>query len=77
MGVNQAPNIAQEVIEKVLSGIADVEKYIDHVGCFSDSWEEHVKLLETVLGCLEENGFTVKLSSANGQLRSRIGSVIG
>ena len=62
MGVNQAPDISQEVMDKVLQDIDDVEKYLDDVGCFSDDWTKHLALLETVLQRLEDNGFTINPS---------------
>jgi Reverse transcriptase (RNA-dependent DNA polymerase) len=62
MGVNQSPDIAQEIIEKVLRGINDIKNYLDDIGCFSETWEAHLQLLDTVLHWLEVNGFTVNPS---------------
>jgi hypothetical protein len=42
MGVNQSPDIAQEIMEKVLRGIDDIEKYLDDISCFSETWEAHL-----------------------------------
>jgi Reverse transcriptase (RNA-dependent DNA polymerase) len=62
MGVNQSPDIAQEIMEKVLHGINDIKKYLDDIGCFSETWEAHLQLLDTVLHRLEANSFTVNPS---------------
>ena len=60
MGVCQAPDIAQEVMEKVLRGITDdLEVYIDDIGIFSKDWKDHIRVLDLVCKCLEEKGFSV------------------
>ncbi|KAL7525404.1 hypothetical protein ACHAWF_001348, partial [Thalassiosira exigua] len=51
--------IVQQVMEHVLREIDDIDVYIDDVGCFSNSWESHLNLLDEVLGRLRTNGFTV------------------
>ena len=56
MGVSQSPDIAQEVMEKLLE---DLEVYIDDIACFSDSWEAHLILLDKVLTRLQAAGFTI------------------
>ncbi len=33
--------------------------YIDDIGAFSNSWEEHMALLSTILTLLQDNGSTV------------------
>ena len=42
-----------------MRGVEDVEVYIDDIGAFSNSWEDHCKVLSTVLRRLRENGFTI------------------
>ena len=59
MGLKCSPDIAQQVMENVLRGIEDIDVYIDDVGCFSNSWTEHLKLLDEVLYRLKANGFTI------------------
>ena len=59
MGLKCAPDFAQEVMENVLRGIEDIDVYLDDVGCFSNSWNHHVKLLDKVLYHFKTNGFTV------------------
>ena len=51
--------IAQAVMENVLLGIDTADVYIDDVGAFSSSWDEHIALLDTVFRCLCDNGFTI------------------
>jgi hypothetical protein len=59
MGLKCSPDIAQSVMENVLAGIDAADVYIDDVGAFSSSWQHHMDLLDNVLCCLCDNGFTV------------------
>ena len=59
MGVSQAPDIAQEIMEKTLKDIADLEVYIDDIGLLSREWGSHMELLDQVCQRLEEKGFSV------------------
>ena len=45
----------------VLAGIDAADDYIDDVGAFSSSWQEHLALLDTILHCLCDNCFSVNL----------------
>ena len=54
-----APDLAQQEMENVLPGIDDSEVYLDNIGCFSNDWEYHLKLLDQVLTALQTNGFTI------------------
>jgi hypothetical protein len=46
-------------MENVLSGIEDVDVYIDDVGTFSNDWNHHINLLSSILCCLHKNGFII------------------
>jgi hypothetical protein len=59
MGLKCSPDIAQAVMENILSGIEDADVYIDDVGAFSDNWDHHVDLVATILWRLCENSFTI------------------
>ena len=60
MGLKCSPDIAQEVMENIFRHIEDTDVYIDDVGAFTMAgWNNHVKLLDKILGLLAENGFTV------------------
>jgi hypothetical protein len=59
MGLKCSPDIAQAVMENVLSGIKDAEVYINDVGAFSNDWDHHVNLIATILWRLHENDFTI------------------
>ena len=58
MGISCSPNYAQEIMEDILCGI-DTDVYLDDIGAFSDNWQQHIKLLETILTRMQDNGFTV------------------
>jgi hypothetical protein len=59
MGICQSPDVAQDIMEKVLKDIAEIETYIDDIGCFNDDWKSHLTTLQVVLERLQANGFTV------------------
>ena len=58
MGLKVAPDEAQAMMEKVLSGL-DVEVYIDDIAIFSNSYEEHIATIEKTLARLESAGMKV------------------
>ena len=57
MGLVNSPAFAQSRMEEVLRGVEDTEIYIDDIGIFSNSWESHLKRLDTVPDKLQENNF--------------------
>ena len=59
MGLKCAPEFAQQSMENILQGIDDSEVYLDDIGCFSNEWRHHLKLLDRVLTALQANGFTI------------------
>ena len=59
MGLKCSPDIAQEVMENIFRDLDDCDCYIDDVGCFSQNYDDHIKLLDTVLERLKINGFTI------------------
>ncbi len=58
MGLKCSLDIAQAIMENVLSDIEDADVYIDDVGAISNDWNHHIILLSTVLHCLHNNGIT-------------------
>ena len=61
MGVSKSLDIATEQMHLVLDSIEDIEFYMDDIGVFSNSWDEHLSLLVIVLTCLQNVGFTINL----------------
>ena len=60
MGVKQSPDVAQEIMESCFADMNHkVDVYIDDIGIFSDSWDEHMQTIQEVLRRLNDNGFTV------------------
>ena len=59
MGVSESPDIATENMHLVLDGIEDIEFYMDDIGVFSSSWDNHLSLLSLVLTRLQDVGFTI------------------
>ena len=58
MGITVSPDIAQEIVECLLNTITDIEIYIDNIACFSQDYDLHMTLLDTVLSKLQNAGFT-------------------
>jgi hypothetical protein len=54
-----SPNFAQEVMENIFRDVEGAEVYIDNIGAFSQSWDDHIALLRTILTKMQDNGFTV------------------
>ncbi len=48
MGLKCSPDIAQVVMENILSDIKDADIYIDDVGAFSNDWDHHVNLVAPI-----------------------------
>jgi hypothetical protein len=46
-------------MENIFPDVKDAEVYIDDIGAFSNSWEEHLALISKILTLLQDNGFTV------------------
>ena len=60
MGISQSPDIAQEMMERTLRDLQrDLEIYIDDIACFSNTWKDHITLLDRVLTRLQQAGFTI------------------
>jgi hypothetical protein len=49
MRLKCSPDIAQAIMEYVLSDIEDADIYIDDVSAFSNDWNHHLNLLSTIL----------------------------
>ncbi|CAJ1935329.1 unnamed protein product [Cylindrotheca closterium] len=61
MGLKPAPDLAQYYLEKTLCDLKEkgVEIYIDDVSLFSNSYEEHMALIQEVLQQLQAAGFKI------------------
>ena len=61
MGLKPAPDFAQCYIESVLLDLKQqgVEVYIDDVGIFSNSYEDHMKIVQQVVQRLQTAGFKI------------------
>ncbi len=49
-------------MSRVLINVPNCDAYLDDVVCYSDSWDEHVKPLDCVFGCLEKANLTLNLA---------------
>ncbi len=52
-------DFAQQIMEQVLCGLDNLFVYLNDIGIFSKTWEEHLLTIERVLSCLKVNGFVV------------------
>ena len=56
MGLKISPDVAQSIMEQILHDL-DVEVYIDDLGIFSNSYEEHMNKIDQILKRVEDAGF--------------------
>ena len=63
-GLQGAPATFQRLMDRVIRGLDFAEAYLDDLIIFSESWEEHLQHLHTVLQRLKEAGLTVNRRSA-------------
>lgn len=62
VGLKNAPAVFQRLMNGVLQDLPYAAAYIDDVVVASNSWEEHLQHLKTVLERIREAGLTLKLS---------------
>lgn len=79
-GLKNAPFCFSSLMSRVLRGMDDYAvPYLDDVAVFSNSWEEHIEHLKSVLTRLQEAGLTVKPEKCQLGRRevSYLGHVVG
>lgn len=59
-GLRNAPSVFQRLMDDVLQDVNNARAYIDDIIVFSDSWDDHLRHLESVLQRLKKAGLTVK-----------------
>ena len=59
-------------MEYIFCYIKESDVFIDNIGAFSISWEDHLKLLHKILTRLQANGFTANPRNVNWELRRLI-----
>ncbi len=59
MDLKCSSDYTKEVMENILRDVDVAEVYIDNIGAYSQSWDDHIALLHTILIKLQKNGFTV------------------
>ncbi len=70
-------DFVQQIMEKVLHGLDIVKVYLDNIDLFANIWEELLLLHDTLLSCLESNGFTVNPLKCKWAVQKMTGLVIG
>jgi transposase InsO family protein len=61
MGLSNSPDWAQATMEEIFHDMLhEIEVYLDDIAIFSETWEDHIAVLNKVLNRLQDNGFTVK-----------------
>ena len=48
MALKCSPDYAQEVMENMFHDVEDADTYINDIGAFSYSWDDHMVLLRTI-----------------------------
>ncbi|GFX30339.1 hypothetical protein TNCV_1964451 [Trichonephila clavipes] len=62
-GLKNAPYFFSKLMAELLNGLEDfVVPYLDNIAIFSDTWESHIKHMETVLQRIKRAKLTIKPS---------------
>ncbi|GFW17712.1 retrovirus-related Pol polyprotein from transposon 297 [Trichonephila clavipes] len=62
-GLKNAPYFFSKIMAELLNGLEDfVVPYLDDIAIFSDTWESHIKHMETVLQRIKRAKLTIKPS---------------
>ena len=64
-GMKNSRSSFQRLMNKVLKGIKGCSVYIDDILLYTESWPEHVELLEKVFKKLDEANLTVNLAKSH------------
>ena len=60
-GLQGAPATFQHLMDRVLHGVGDfVAAYLDDIVIFSETWEDHLTHVRSVLSRLQKSGHTAK-----------------
>ncbi|GFU35887.1 retrovirus-related Pol polyprotein from transposon 297 [Trichonephila clavipes] len=63
LGLKNAPYFFSKLMAELLNGLEDfVVPYLDDIAIFSDTWESHIKNIETVLQRIKRAKLTIKPS---------------
>ena len=62
MGISQCPDVAQELLEKAIDGLDNVEGYFDDIAVFSGDWTSHIQSLHRLFATLEKHGYSINPS---------------
>uniref|UniRef100_A0A8B9H0C2 ribonuclease H n=1 Tax=Astyanax mexicanus TaxID=7994 RepID=A0A8B9H0C2_ASTMX len=78
-GLRNAPATFQRLMWKVLANVKNCEAYLDDLVSYSETWEEHLKILRTVFERLKEASLTLNLAKCEfGKARvSYLGKQVG
>ncbi|GFU07590.1 retrovirus-related Pol polyprotein from transposon 412 [Trichonephila clavipes] len=77
-GLKNAPYFFSKLMAELLNGLEDfVVPYLDDIAIFSDTWESHIKHMETVLQRIKRAKLTIKPSKYSGLLPKIYKSVLG
>ncbi|GFV57061.1 retrovirus-related Pol polyprotein from transposon 17.6 [Trichonephila clavipes] len=77
-GLKNAPYFFSKLMAELLNGLEDfVVPYLDDIAIFSDTWESHIKHMETVLQRIKRARLTIKPKVYSGLLPKIYKSVLG
>ncbi len=61
-GLRKAGSTFQRLMSRVLINVPNCDVYLEDVVCYSDSWDEHVQLLNCFFAYLKKANLTLNLA---------------